>query len=129
MPKPLKKSTAKVKAKRSSTLDDGTLPKPVHKAVQKAKRPSSDPNTRARQMMTEHMAKVETAQAPWQGEGMVPPVIPFAEQLAAHMRALGAKGGKVSGAKRMQMPEKQRRSIAMKGAAARWAKKASSTKE
>ena len=73
------------------------------------------------------MAKVEVTQAPWQGEGMVPPVVPFAEQLSAYMRALGTKGGKVSGAKRMQMPEAKRKAIAKKGAAARWAKKPSST--
>jgi hypothetical protein len=79
------------------------LPAPVRKAVAKAKRPSSDHNTRAKQLMAEHMAKVEATQAPWLG-GMVPPVTPFAEQLSAHMRALGAKGGKVSGAKRMEMP-------------------------
>lgn len=47
----------------------------------------------------------------------------FAEQLSAHMRALGAKGGKVSGAKRMQMPEAKRKAIAKKAAAARWGKK------
>ena len=100
------------------------MPKPVKKAAKKrAKRRSSDPNTRAQQLMAEHMAKVEATNAPWQGEGMVPPVIPFAEQLSAHMRALGAKGGKVSGAKRMEMPEAKRKAIAKKGAAARWAKK------
>ena len=126
MPKPVKKVTRKSTAKaekRSPKLDDGTLPAPVRKAVAKAKRPSSNPNTRAQQLMAEHMAKVEATQAPWQAEGMVPPVVPFAEQLSAHMRALGAKGGKVSGAKRMEMPEAKRKAIAKKGAAARWFKK------
>jgi hypothetical protein len=42
------------------------------------------------------------------------------EQLSEHMRTLGAKGGKVSGAKRMEMSEKQRQAIARKAAAARW---------
>ena len=93
------------------------MPKPVKNRTPKSsKRPQA-----------EHSEKVLATQAPWQGEGMVPPVLPFAEQLSAHMRALGAKGGKVSGAKRMQMPEAKRKAIAKKGAAARWAKKPSST--
>lgn len=94
------------------------MPKPVKKAAKK--RPSSDPNTRARQLQAEHMAKFEASEKPWQAEAAVPPVIPFAEQLSAHMRALGAKGGKVSGAKRMEMPQKKRVAIAKKAAAARW---------
>lgn len=47
----------------------------------------------------------------------------FQGQLSAYMSKLGAKGGKVSGAKRMEMPAKQRKAIAKKAAAARWAKK------
>ena len=121
MPKPVKKATRKrtTKAeKRSPKLDDGTLPAPIRKAVAKTKRPSLNPKTRAK-LLAEHMATVEAAQAPWQGEGMVPPVIPFAEQLSAHMRALGAKGGKVIAAKRGQGPESKRKAIAKKGAARR----------
>jgi len=48
---------------------------------------------------------------------------PFKEKLSAYMAELGAKGGKVSGAKRMDMPSWQRREIAMKAAKARWAQK------
>ena len=55
------------------------------------------------------------------------PAEPSPEQvkaiLSAHMAAIGAKGGKVSGAKRMQMPKEQRRKIAQKAAQARWGKK------
>ena len=100
------------------------MPKPLKKVAKKrAKRPSSDPNSRAQQLMAEHMAKVEATQAPWQAEGMVPPVVPFAEQLSAHMRALGAKGGKVSGAKRMEMPVEKRRAIASQAARSRWGRR------
>jgi len=38
------------------------------------------------------------------------------------MAKLGAKGGKVSGAKRMEMPEEQRIEIAKKAAVVRWSK-------
>ena len=65
-------------------------------------------------MMAEHMAKAEDSKP-------LPPAPSFAEQLSAHMAKLGAKGGKVSGAKRMEMPEKQRVEIARKANAARWA--------
>lgn len=37
----------------------------------------------------------------------------FAEQLSAHMRTLGARGGKVSGAKRMEMPGAKRKAISL----------------
>lgn len=67
-------------------------------------------------MMAEHMAKAESAPP-------LPPMPSFAEQLSAHMAKLGSKGGKVSGAKRMEMPAKKRRDLAMKAAQARWAKK------
>ncbi len=104
MPKPLKKAMGTRSKKRARTLDDGTLPRPVRNAVQKA--------------------KAETVQAPWLSEGMVPPVIPFAEQLSAHLRALGAKGGKVGGKRRLEtMTEKQRKDVGWKAASARWAKK------
>jgi len=49
----------------------------------------------------------------------------FEAMYRARMAALGSKGGKISGAKRMEMPEKQRRAIAKKAAAARWGKKPS----
>lgn len=67
-------------------------------------------------MMAEHMAKAEESKPR-------PPAPSFAEQLSAHMAKLGKKGGKVSGAKRMEMPEKKRISIARNAARARWAKK------
>src|SRR5690348_3857532 len=47
----------------------------------------------------------------------------FEAMYRARMSALGAKGGKISGAKRMKMPKKDRVAIARKAAAARWGKK------
>jgi len=96
------------------------MPKPVKKATNKRagpKRPSADPNLRVHQMMAEHMAKAKTP------EPSSTPALSFQEQLSAHMAKLGAKGGKVSGAKRMEMPAKQRREIASKGARAMWVKR------
>ena len=87
------------------------------------KRPSSDPNKRAKQMMDEHMGKL--GQGKWADtpEPVPMPRQTFAEQFSAHMAKLGSKGGKISGAKRMEMPAKQRKAIAKKAAAARWGKK------
>jgi hypothetical protein len=42
--------------------------------------------------------------------------------LSAYMAKLGAKGGKISGAKRMEMPAQQRKAIALIAARARWKK-------
>ncbi len=50
------------------------------------------------------------------------PIIDPTSVISEHMRKLGRKGGTVSGAKRMQMPERLRKAIARKGAAARWKK-------
>lgn len=98
------------------------MPKPVKKAAKK--RPSSDPNTRARQLQAEHMAKFEASEKPWQAEAAVPPVVPFAEQLSAHMRALGAKGGRIGGKRRLETLTQERRGeIALNAARARWAKR------
>ena len=47
----------------------------------------------------------------------------FATQLSAYMAKLGRKGGKASGARRMNMPAEVRRSVAQKGAAALWKKR------
>jgi hypothetical protein len=95
MPKPVKKKPA---TKKKSTTPQ---------------RPASDPILRARQLFDEHMGKVdETVTAP-HGD-------PFEAQYKARMSELGRKGGKVSGAKRMEMPAKKRRAIAMKAAKARW---------
>lgn len=52
-----------------------------------------------------------------------PPVSDFQAQYKAHMAKLGAKGGKVSGAKRMEMPVEERRRIASLAARAMWAKR------
>jgi hypothetical protein len=46
---------------------------------------------------------------------------PSKAQISAYMSALGTKGGTKSGAKRMEnLSARQRREIALKGAAARW---------
>jgi len=42
--------------------------------------------------------------------------------ISEYLAKLGKKGGKASGAKRMEMPEELRREIAAKAAKARWAK-------
>ena len=108
MPKPVKKS-AKTKKKRTTP-----------------KRPSSDPNRRAHQMMAEHMARAASATPPWPADDatLTPPQgDTFEAQLSAHMAKLGAKGGKISGAKRMEnLSGKQRKDIARRAALARWAK-------
>ena len=95
------------------------MPKPVKKGEAR-KRPASDPILRAKQLMDEQMAKFETSEKPWERPA-VPTVASFQEQYKAHMAKLGAKGGKVSGAKRMEMPAEERRAIALKAARARWA--------
>ena len=81
-------------------------------------KPSADPNKRAHQLMTEHMDRLEGSQKPW--DTLIDPKAIISE----HMRKLGAKGGKVSGAKRMEMPAKMRKAIAKKAATARWRKRA-----
>jgi general stress protein YciG len=101
------------------------MPKPVKKQPARKRRPASDPNRRAHQMLDEHLAKLE--QGKWK-DAPTPDVTPphgdpFEEQYRKRMSDLGRKGGKVSGAKRMEMPSKKRRDIAMKAAKARWAKK------
>ena len=106
MPKPLKKTTRKTSkqpTKRSATLDDGALPKPIRKAINKGKRSSPDP------------APVKLI--------AFDPTADFNMLMSTYMAQIGAKGGKVSGAKRMDMPEEKRKAIAKKAAAARWAKK------
>jgi hypothetical protein len=94
------------------------MPKPVKKAVRKLKTPPkpkrpSDPNKAARAQINEHMARMA---------GPMPD--DFGTQLSTYMSQLGRKGGKVSGAKRMEnLTAKQRKEIATKAAAARWRKK------
>lgn len=104
------------------------MPKPVKKAKtakktpRKAAKPSRDPMLRARQMMAEQMEKFGTSEKPWAETEPLPPVLSFKDQLSAHMAKLGAKGGKISGAKRMEMPASKRREIAKLAATARWKK-------
>ena len=92
------------------------MPKPVKKdrppfkTPPKTKRPL-DPSQAAQAALAEHMARM--------GEE---PKADFGTQLSSYMAKLGAKGGRVSGAKRMQMPKKVRTAIARKAAAARWGK-------
>lgn len=103
------------------------MPKPVKKSAKK--RPSAAAMVRARQLMDEHMQKAgsgryaepnidtDAANADW------PKRTPDVKAIISeHMRQLGAKGGKVSGAKRMEMPAGKRKAIATKAARARWAK-------
>jgi hypothetical protein len=112
------------------------MPKPVKKAAPKkpaaktkaARRPSSAPNKRPHQLMAAMEAKQATGQpwakdfAPAGADVAVGPEIEmsFEAQFKARMAELGRKGGKVSGAKRMEMPEAKRKAIAKKAAAARW---------
>ena len=85
---------------------------------------SADPNRRAHQLIDQHLGKL--GEGKWAGEATDPAPPqgdPFKAQLSAYMAKLGAKGGKKSGAKRMEMPARQRQAIAKKAAAARWGKK------
>jgi hypothetical protein len=122
MPKPVKKVAPKPAAKKRTT----------------PKRPSSDPNVRAHQMMGEHMAKFETSVKPWDKAPATPAPEPdvtpphgdtFKAQLSAHMKKIGTKGGNASGASRMtSLSDDQRREIASKAARARWAKTSDTSK-
>ena len=87
------------------------MPKPVKKPTRKVKRTkTTDPNVLAHRLMLQHT------------QAHIDPVEPvdFQGQLSAYMARLGAKGGRVSGAKRMEMPAKKRRAIAKRAAAVRW---------
>lgn len=97
MPKPVKKDRHKAA---------GTLPVPP-----KRKRPS-DPNRAAASILTEHLARFQEPQTTLADPESI---------IREHMRKLGAKGGKISGARRMEnLSDRKRREIAKKGAAARW---------
>jgi hypothetical protein len=95
------------------------MPKPLKKRVRKLKTPvkpkrPTDPNRAAHAMLAEHMAKAGESE---------PDQPSFKEQLSAHMAKLGRKGGKASGAKRMEnLSDEQRQQIAFNAARARWAK-------
>ncbi len=99
------------------------MPKPVKKPVRKLKTPPkprrpSDPNRAAHAILAEHMARVQDEPLP-----APHPPLDFAAQYKAHMAKLGAKGGKVSGAKRMtNLTVEQRHEIALNAARRRWAK-------
>ena len=95
------------------------MPKPVKKAAKK--KPSADPNRRAHQLMDAHLDKL--SEGKWAEPATAPAVDPFEEQFKKRMAELGRKGGKASGAKRMEMPVEKRTEIALKAAQARWAKK------
>jgi hypothetical protein len=97
------------------------MPKPVKKAAKfktppKPKRPP-DPSRAASSIFEEHMERIRGTDAADQ------PIVDPLTIIREHMAKIGAKGGKVSGAKRMEMPKKQRKDIAKKAAAARWGKK------
>src|SRR5687767_13750014 len=96
------------------------MQKPLKNPARKLKTPAkpkrpTDPNRAAHSMLTEHMARVEGSASP--------PPLDFDAQYKAHMAKLGKKGGKASGAKRMEnLTDEQRSGIALKAARARWAK-------
>jgi hypothetical protein len=95
------------------------MPRPVKKKpapkAPNAKRPASDPIRRVHQTMAEHVEKA--------GEPSPEDDHDTAAIISAYMKVLGTKGGKMSGAKRMEMPEEQRRAIALKAARTRWGKR------
>jgi hypothetical protein len=84
------------------------MPKPVKKAA-KVKTPPKP-------VLTEHLARVGD------GDPAGQPAV-FKDQLSEYMATQGAKGGRISGAKRMtNLSDKKRREIAMRAAQARWGK-------
>jgi len=99
------------------------MPKPVKKSMGILKQPpkprrSADPNVAAHAMLQEHMARIQGTPAADQ------PILDPESVIREHMRKLGAKGGKISGAKRMEnLSKKDRIAIAKKAAAARWKKR------
>jgi hypothetical protein len=90
------------------------MPKPV----KKKRTPPRDVNQWAR-----HMVEVSTAEP----ETAAPTPTPkprISKELRAYMSALGKRGGRMSGAKRMEnLSDEQRREIASKAARAMWAKR------
>lgn len=109
------------------------MPKPVQKkAAKKAakpRKPSSDPNRRAGQLIEQHMAKM--AEGKWKDAPAPEPDVtpphgdPFEEMFRKRMSELGTKGGIKSGKNRMTSVTPEKRSeVALKAAQARWAKRA-----
>jgi hypothetical protein len=98
------------------------MPKRLKKPAgpKKPRRPT-DPNKAAQSLIGEHMRRVESAKKPWEASEEPPAIFDAQTVISEHMRKLGAKGGKVSGAKRMEnLSKKARVAIAEKAAAARW---------
>ena len=74
------------------------------------------PNPAARAQVQHHMRRM--------AEGPMPD--DFGTQLSTYMAHLGRKGGKISGAKRMEnLSGRKRKAIAKNAAAVRWGKKPS----
>jgi hypothetical protein len=96
------------------------MPKPVKKAAPKkrtTRKPSADPMLRAKQQMAEQMDKLS------QGK-FAAPVVDTKAIIAAHMSAIGKKGGDASGKARMKsLTNEKRTEVALKAAQARWAKR------
>lgn len=92
------------------------MPKRIKQKRAKPTRRPSDPNLWARQLVDESTAEPETAPA-------APPTPDFKAQLSSYMQALGAKGGKIGGKRRLTtMTFEQRSAVGLKGARARWNK-------
>jgi len=69
------------------------------------------------------LARLQSGPGPFEEVTLQTTVTITPAQISAYMAKLGSKGGKVSGAKRMEMPKKDRIAIAKKAAAARWSNK------
>ena len=92
------------------------MPKPLKKARKRTATPkrASGPNAAAPARVQAHMRRM--------AEGPMPD--DFGTQLSTYMAHLGRKGGKISGAKRMEnLSERKRKSIAKNAASVRWGKK------
>jgi hypothetical protein len=92
------------------------MPKPLKKRA--TSRPKSDPNEAAFDLVRR---STEAHESP-------APATDFKAELKAYMSKIGARGGRASGAKRMEMPVEERRRIASLAARAMWAKKKAAKK-
>jgi hypothetical protein len=75
--------------------------------------------------MAEHMRRMAEGEPPPAPEPVEAPTAALtpADIISEHMRKLGSKGGKISGAKRMEnLSDRQRREIAKNAAVVRWNK-------
>jgi hypothetical protein len=98
------------------TCNDRDMPTPLKNKARTPKPPAKPkPSAKPKKApITEHMARM--------AEGPMPD--DFGTQLSTYMAHLGRKGGKISGAQRIENPTERRRMlIAEKAAAVRWAKK------